>query len=158
MGLFSNLVLRWASSANERDLDEAIARVRWLDAGEVAILMVVATDFRNLAVPDLKEALLDFYELGRSRHAATALRLSKMARHAQNAGNLAFAASIMIWIHTARAAQDQRIRYKAKLLWSELSRGFPHIRDAEIEFLHMFGRNPSIFNACRFPDGLDPAA
>ncbi|MEH2468846.1 hypothetical protein V1281_001898 [Nitrobacteraceae bacterium AZCC 2161] len=158
MGLFSKLVLRWASSAAERDLDEAIARVRGLDAGEVAFLVVLATDFRNLAVPDLKLPLLDFHELTQPRHAATPLKLSMMAKHAQKAGNLPFAASIMVWIHTARAAQDQRLRYKAKLLWSELSRGFPYLRNAELEFLDMFGRSPSIFNAGRFPDGLDPTA
>jgi hypothetical protein len=157
VGLFSKLVLRWASSANERDLDEAIARVRGLDAGEVAFLMVVATDFRNLAVPDLKLPLLDFYELTQARHAETPLKLTMMAKRAQKAGNVAFAASIMVWIHTARAAQDQRLRYKAKLLWSEFSRGFPQIRDAELEFVHMFGRSPLIFNAGRFPDGLDPS-
>jgi hypothetical protein len=72
------------------------------------------------------------------------LTLAQRTKHLQEKGDvisLAVAAGLMLWVHTLRAVADPEVRTKARELWGEFERAFPHMA-AGIE--------------TSFPDGLTP--
>jgi hypothetical protein len=156
MGFIANFILSNASKANERALDETIQWLRGMDAAELGLLVVIATDFRNRSGQTMRTALLDFHTLSGPAHSTTPLAISTHINKIRD--DKALVAGMMIWLHTARAAQDHRLRFKAKQMWAELGRGFPMIRDGEFAYFTINGNWPSVLNAGDYPEGLDPAA
>lgn len=127
-----------------------------MDAGEIALLVVIATDFRNRTGTELRTVLMDFHTLSAPSYSTTPLNLSLHMRRVQ--ADKALVAGMSIWLHTARAAQDHRLRFKAKQMWAELARGFPLVHEAEQDFYAAHGKWPILMDAGSCPDGLNPAA
>jgi hypothetical protein len=113
------LGLRAVYRSHEQDLNDVITRIKGMDDAEIGLVMALAADVRN-AMPLLKEALLDLHVLTGPDCAMLPFQMSQKVHELQRQQRYSDAAASMVWLHTARAAQDQQLRYLVNQMWREL--------------------------------------
>jgi hypothetical protein len=136
-------------------LNEVITRIKGMDDAEIGLVMALAADVRN-AMPVLKEALLDLHALTGPHCAMLPFQMSQKVQELQRQQRYSDAAAWMVWVHTARAAQDQQLRYLVKQMWRELERGFPYVKDCASAFEAAGNGALVITRGTEFPVGLNP--
>lgn len=53
------------------------------------------------------------------------MKLTRLVKDFQHNNELGEAAAAMVWLHSVRALNDGELRYSGRLMWEELTRGFP---------------------------------
>ena len=61
----------------------------------------------------------------------------------------------MVWLHTIRAANTPELRFKGRILWKELARGFPCVDDAADNLFALTGITLNVEGYAAVPDGLE---
>ena len=120
-------------SAKE-DIERFVSMVKGASAEQVGLVVAMATHYRHAMARDGIDLLrpMEAEELDHF----IAFKIGKLIAAAQK-GDPANATGWMVWLHTVRAANILEIRYEGRMLWHELSRGFPHVEQqaAEVAFL-----------------------
>ncbi len=70
------------------------------------------------------------FEVSESEHATAQMYLSKWVLQHQKSDSKVYAAGGMVWLHSLRARGYSELRIKGREMWSELYRGFTHVREA----------------------------
>jgi hypothetical protein len=138
----------------EKDINTTIRFLNGMDAAEVGLLLAIAADARN-STSRLSEVLLDLHAMAGPDAGWLPHQLNQKIKDCQH--QRLFTAW-MIWLHTARAAQEPQLRYLAKEMWRELERGFPYLDEVARELLNIHHRSLVITRGAEFPEGLDPHA
>jgi hypothetical protein len=140
-------------SAKE-DIDRFISMVRGISAEEVGLVVATATHYRNALA---KEGIDLLHPMkAEELDPAIAVKIRRAITAAQKE-DPAGATGWMVWLHTLRAANILEIRFEGRLLWSELSRGFPHVEHQANEFALFFLNHPlEIDGYGSIPQGLEP--
>lgn len=85
-----------------------------------------------------------------------AILINNTRQHHED-GNQIFALALSVWVHTLMAYTQDSLRPKANIMWSELSRGFPHVNKAADEGEAATGERMNTDGYDQFPDGIDPS-
>jgi hypothetical protein len=140
--------------SHERELMESIKILKGMDAAEIASTLLFAADLRNKH-ESLRDDLLDLAALCQERHKWVPFQLSQAVKQLQSQRDFGTAGALVIWLHTARAAQFPQVRYLAKEMWRELERGFPLMPSA-LMHIEENGLCLDVRRGQEFPAGLDP--
>ncbi|MDR2852751.1 MAG: hypothetical protein LBV61_06845 [Burkholderiaceae bacterium] len=79
----------------------------------------------------------------------------RLAMKLRAEGDTTTAAAFSVWAYTLRAAARPALLPIARLMWRELSRGFPHLRYAETMTLEPTGVKIGLLNADKIPQGFE---
>jgi hypothetical protein len=139
-------------SQNE-DIDRFIAGVRGADALQVGMIVAVATTHRNVLLSKGIN-LLDPIE-AMERHPFFLLQLGGFIRDVQKRNRPEEAPGWMVWLHTIRAAITPELRFKGRILWKELARGFPCVEDAAHDLFVLGGLTLNVEGYGAIPEGLE---
>jgi hypothetical protein len=148
-------IQRWSAEKRGRDLDDFIEMIRGMDYSEVALVLLLANDFR------LRFSVAG----GRDLHSpAEVLASDPLAcLHANHAitkfqKQRAFhdAAGVMVWLHTLRSIEEPRLRARGRILWTELAKSFDRLDQAASAYLKDTGRELYRSGAEIIPEGLEP--
>lgn len=151
------MLRRMADKSQQRDIDDYLLKLRGMDGSEIGGVIVLAAHMRNRF---LDGTGLDFL----TPHAVTAadpsvvIELVKTAKDFQKKGHrgLINAAALFVWIHTLRATINPNLRVKAREMWGELARGFPHIEEGTRLIEELMGETLELSKAGTYPDGFIP--
>ena len=120
-----------AIQAAEEDIERFLKGLRGSDLEEIAMVAAVATHWRNVFAAQGID-LLHPVEAERKKPALLML-LNRTIREVQKV-HPAFAAGLMVWLHTVRAANMPEIRAQGRDVWSELYRSFALAESAAKNF------------------------
>jgi hypothetical protein len=154
MGAFSRWFDRWSFRTQAKEIQTFIDGLAGMDASEIGLVVVVATHLRNELEDDgyrLMDPLVDF-----PRDPSVVLRLRRLVRECQKAGQTVDAAGVMVWLHTMRVGRHHELRPQAREMWRHLGRGFPYVNDAASGLLRKSFKIPRIDGASTYPAGLTP--
>lgn len=154
MGLFFKVIDKWVEKRQVKEIQSFIQCLAALSDEEIADLVVVVTHARN-GMLAAGNNVMDPHALW-MRKPGVIFEASKRAEKLKAERNIAAASAFMVWAHTLRAAARPALLPLAKLMWRELSRGFPHLQMAEDAALLRFGIRVDISSAEQFPLGFDP--
>jgi hypothetical protein len=140
-------------SAAEKDIDRFLASLRGADLDQLGMIVAVATHWRNAFKRD-GIGLLDPYEAER-KNPALLMILNRFLKDVQK-DNPTFAVGIMVWLHTVRAATIPEIRYKGRMMWGELAKGFPRVEEAGADLSALTGVPLQLEAPALIPAGLEP--
>ena len=133
-----------------KELEDFVSRMRGLDGDELGGAVFSAYFFADTLQNTMGWDL--FYpHIVVQQDIMAIMKVGKIVRSMQKDGQMASAAGGIVWSHTLRAAQAQKLRLPAREIWFHLRRGFPHVHS----FCEMTGGIPSE-NIGRFPDGFTP--
>lgn len=138
-------------SAKE-DIERFVSMVKGASAEQVGLVVAMATHYRNALAKEGVDLLrpMEAEELDHF----IALKIGKLITAAQK-GDPANATGWMVWLHTLRAANILEIRFQGRLLWRELSRGFPHVEEAADDLALLLNRRLDIDGYDSVPEGLE---
>ena len=143
------------------ELTRFVDSLRGTSSHELATLLIIANVVRANLVKQgvLSESSLSLgeYEIGSDDDFA-AMRLNKLIRTFQKAGQPSDAAGAMIWLHSVRSIQNPELRYLGRCMWKELSRGFKSVPQAYLDISLIVTDLPeAVLDEVYFvPDGLEP--
>ena len=152
-GLFTRWLLRYVSGKNRRELERFVGVLAELNDTQVADLLLgvgmIRRDMERNGLHPMDPLTLVAIEF---RMAAThmAAESEKFTRR----GSLMAALACSVWGHTFRAATDGNLRPCARLMWRELMRGAPGLRDAENRALLNDGVLADVPDAAQIPAGF----
>ena len=150
--MFKQLIGWGIDRSQMRDLEDFLSRLKGMDSDELGLpgahaylwadhlLEQFGWDvfYPQVVIADDKMAILKLGNLTRS-----AQRQGGDARLAPAGG--------LVWMHTLRAAENQKLRMGAREIWYHLRRGFPYTQDAA----NRWGLG-ELLNVGLFPDGFSP--
>lgn len=154
MGLFTKIIDSGVEKRQVKEIQSFIQCLAALSDEEMAELVVVTTHVKNGMI-DAGNNVMDPHALW-MRKPGVIFETSKMAEKLKAERNTAAAAAFTVWAHTLRAAARPALLPLAKLMWREMSRGFPYLLQAETATLLRLGVRVDMSNAEQFPLGFDP--
>ena len=155
MGWISRTVLGWATSAQEREIKDFVAKLSYMDSDEIGIMVAVAADFRNHFWATERQDLAQ-PSVVLCADPRTTYHLSKSVNILQKGGNFMPAAAIIVWVHTLRAMTEIGLRPYGRAMWKELQRGMPHAQEAAQYYRVAFGKTLNIDGYEDIPSGMGP--
>jgi hypothetical protein len=125
-----------------RDIDNYLDMARSMDAQDLADTLIIALQIRNNVVR-LGKGDPMFPWRAVAGNPDLLAEIDQAIRHWHAQGDLfsmTRASGALLWSHSLRAVTHAEVRVRARALWAEFARAFPHLG----------GR-------ARFPEGLDPS-
>lgn len=139
-----------------KEMQTFIDGLRAVDAEEIGFVVAHAANWRNeLEVRGYN--LLDPLVFHASDPNAVSV-LVKTVQGLQKQGIPQVAPGLMVWVHTLRAGNSLNLRAKAREMWAELVRGFPHTEQAWRDWKETVGVWLDINGYDEIPVGLNPKA
>lgn len=154
MGWFSRIFNTWAADTQRKEMADFIDLLRAMDGTELGLVVAVATHFRHELEADGHKPMDPI--LYTRQNPWFCHLLSSTAITCQKKGRLQDAASLMIWLHTARASLRLELRSLGRELWKQLERGFPYVEEAALSYRIFSGTELNIEDATEFPIGFTP--
>lgn len=155
MGLFARMFNSWALKRQRKEMQQFIDGMAAMDGQEIGYLVANATDLRNRLEKAGFQSLLDpivFY----SANPTCTIQIAGMIQDFQKAGDLQAAAALMVWAHTLRAAARPELRMQGRVLWGQLSRGFPHAEQAARDMMTFSLKSMDMAGFDQYPIGFTP--
>ena len=113
------------------EIERFILSLRGQSDEEIGMLLALANLIRvNLINGGRLSIQVLNFEVSETEHSQVQMYVSNLVREFQKANQKTDAAGAMVWLHSLRAQGYPELRIKGRELWSELSRGFEHVRDA----------------------------
>jgi len=138
-----------------KQLETFVSRLQAMDGDEVVGPVLMALDISNqykaATGSDLFEPLLCF-----ENDHSIIVQFSSRAEKMEREGQPMLAVGLSVWVHTLRAMTEPDLRSLGRQMWGELERGFPHLSQAQEDWLATTGANVDISNQGKFPAGLSP--
>lgn len=153
LGWFKRKVELASIKASEQDIDRFIASLRGANLDELSVIVALATHWRNTFEKDGID-LLDPVT-AEQRSPLIGLQLNRMIKDLQK-DNPLFAVGLMVWLHTIRAASIPEVRYKGRMMWAELSKGFNGAYEAGRDLAQLAGIQLNLSSPELIPEGLEP--
>ncbi len=143
-------LLEWTQEKQKEDLENFIEVIRQHSDQELGLLLAIANDFRKKF---LEATDIDLHEPQQAicEHPELLFELSECVHEAKQEGDFNTAGSMLLWIHTLRAASLPDLRPLGIELWSELSRGFDSIEESAQHYLSITGITLNIDTAKEIP-------
>lgn len=153
--LTTNIAQGFARVAQKRDVNSFISIIKSMDGREVALVALLANNFRREFE---KETRVDLHDpmMAFDNDPGIVLQLSMKARKFQISGQHPAAASVMVWVHTLRGAADPHLRKYSREVWGELERGFEYVDEASAMLMLEERMMISPDGATDFPIGFTP--
>ncbi|WP_183211058.1 hypothetical protein [Brevundimonas halotolerans] len=139
-----------------KEMQTFVDGLKAVDADELGFVVAQAASWRN-ELEDQGYDLMDplvFHALNPTAVSS----LVKVVHGLQKQGIPQVASGLMVWVHTLRAGNSLRLRAKAREMWTELSRGFPHAVNARSALNEAAGAWLDIEGYDEIPIGLNPKA
>lgn len=131
-------------SATE-DVDRVIATLQGMTAGEIGMLVALATFIRiNLRSDgiDLVQLLSGNTPPKSDAELNALLQLPRLVRQFQEAGQMSDAGALLLWQQSLRiSALYPELRNKGRVMWNEASRGFDSVEVALDDIGDLTGRD-----------------
>ena len=124
MGFFSNILYNISLNSQRKAINKSIQLLKGMDDVELLYLYKIVM-FTKDKLYDLYHINLDDPFLAVQENYNIAIILSRDIYDIQKIEGSIAVSGMTIWLHTVRAALAPEIRYLAKELWLELSRGMP---------------------------------
>ena len=140
----------------EQDIDRFLASLRGASVEELSLIVALATHWRNVFEGDGVE-LLDPVA-AEKKNPSVGMLLNRYIREVQKS-NPTHAVGLMVWLHTIRTANIPELRYKGRLMWQELSKGFNGAYEAGEMLMKMTpGFRLQLSLPEQVPVGLEPSS
>lgn len=152
--MLTRLFEKWAAKRQSKEISAFLDILATMHSDEIGLVVAAATDFRHrvfeqhgidLRYPSTVLALSPWFTF----------ELSSSAVRMQRDGRPQDAARLMVWVHTLRAMNRPSLREKGRILWQELSRGFPYVDQAADNYHLVTGEFLDTTDAEVIPDGLE---
>lgn len=134
IALIKKIALDFCYQKQRKEILEFLEVLEAMDPKELAPLAISAAHFRN----SLEKILLknmDHIDFEVMNDPLLPSAISQTIQRMQKKGLLSEAAGGMIWLHTARACEEVRLRPSARKMWQTLEKGFK-FGPAAIDLLH----------------------
>ena len=113
------------------EIERFILSLRGQSDEEIGMLLAIANLIRiNLINSGRLSVQILNFEVSESEHSQAQMYVSSLVREFQKSNQNTDAAGAMVWLHSLRAQGYPELRIRGRELWSELSRGFEHVREA----------------------------
>jgi len=125
-----------------RDIENYLDMARSMDDQDLADTLIIALQIRNNLVRLGKGDLMTPWRAV-AENPDLPVEIDQAIRHWHAQGDLfsmTRACGALLWVHSLRAVTHTDIRVRARALWSEFARAFPHLG-----------------GCATFPEGLDPS-
>ncbi|MBI2718162.1 MAG: hypothetical protein HY245_04940 [Rhizobiales bacterium] len=140
------------AKSSKDDIERFNSMVKGASAEQVGLLVAMAAHYKNSLAKEGVDLLHPM--VAEEKDPLVALKITRLITSAQR-GDPANATGWMVWLHTLRAANTPEIRFQGRLLWRELSRGFPYVEAAADDLAQVMNFQLDINDYDMVPEGLE---
>ena len=154
MGWFKTKIDSWVGKKFDEEINGFVQSLRGMDAAELGYVVALATHLRHMMQSSGHQVMTPI--IYANENSGFIYSISTAIKEAQKQGQFQKAAGLMVWHHTLRASIRPEIRLTARDMWSQLSRGFPHVLTAAANFKALKGIDLNTEGSNDFPLGFSP--
>lgn len=134
-------------------MEDFVRKFEAVDSEEIGLPVAIATSlrhhFHDRAGVDFGSPTLCVLQ-----DPYIAVKLARLIKQYQKAGDYPEALGLMVWLHSIRAMIEPDLRDQGRAIWRQLKRGFPHVPSCVVEYVAVTGRSLDIRGFDMVPDGL----
>lgn len=149
--------IKWAHEKQKEELESFTELMREQQDEDLGMLVAMACDFRHKFL-DATTIDLNRPEFAMDEHPELLFELCASVNEAQREGDFNTAGSMLVWVHTLRAASIPALTPAGQALWAELARGYPHVEQAAKGYLSITGVTLNTQGADHAPEKMTPDA
>jgi hypothetical protein len=149
--MLGKLFESWANKTQLKEIQTFIDGLRAVDSEELGLVVAQAAHWRSKI--EAEGIPISDPIAVHGADPTVVLSLIRIVQQMQRQNRQHEAPGLMVWVHSLRAGNSFELRNKAREMWSQLARGFPHAVEAAGMHGMLFDEHLNIENYDEFSRG-----